>query len=610
MQGRPQIRSNQLITTYGPGAMLDLPEETVIISGIDNWRYHPPKPVRTINEPRLCDKIRIVLQLERVPSLRLPPLAEQDNRASSCIAAWPFPQWMIVADEDEAEEDRTGMFRRRRLVSALQLTDRERRRKRFKATPIRFVRACEAGHIGDIDWYFFVHQGGTSCRRCELSICESGSSGDLGSMEIVCGCGARRRLIDMENQRGSLGRCDGARPWLGNAARESCDEVNKLLIRTASNTWFPQLLTVISIPPLAQELANLVERHWDKFVAVENGQVLSAFLKIPAIAADLSNYNQADIMATIEAKRHQTPKAPIKYDEFEAFIRAGTGAGGYGTNDPDFRVEELSRPRWSHEMPENISRTISRVLLVHRLRKVSALVGFTRFSAATADVNGELDTRIRRAAISKDNARGWFPAMESRGEGIFIEFRPEIIREWANRAEVLTRKSELMEGIKLWQQYNPSSSLDDPGLVYYLLHSISHLLLTAIVLDCGYPLSSLGERIYAIPANEGVPARYGILLMTGASGSEGTLGGLVAEGERLRHHLARAVEMAKLCANDPICGFHKPSPNDQASLVGSACHGCLFLPETACEMRNDFLDRALVVDSIGPPGVGFFGNGV
>lgn len=608
MSGRPQVRSNQLITTYGPGAMLDLPEETVIISGIDHWRYHISKPAQVIEEPRLCEKIRADLGLEHYPSLRLPPLAEKDVRSSPCIAAWQFPQWMIVADEDEAEKSQRAGFRQRRLVAASQLTDSERKRKRLKATPIRFVRACEAGHIGDIDWYYFVHRGNKDCRS-ELTLYELGSSGDLGSMEIVCGCGARRRLIDMENQPGALGRCDGARPWLGDSARESCGMVNKLLIRTASNTWFPQLLTVISIPPLAQELANLVEKHWNILIAVENSQLLTGFLNIPAIAADFANYNPTDIMEAINSKRHQAPRQPIKCDEFEAFIRAGAGDGGYGADDPDFRVEELPEERWSLGMPGVIARKISRVLLVHRLRKVSALIGFTRFSAATADFNGELDTQIRRAAISRDNAKGWFPAMENRGEGIFIEFSAEAIHEWSRRNEVIDRDAELMEGMRHWQQSNSSSSLNYPGLPYYLLHSISHLLLTAIVLDCGYPLSSLGERIYAFPATGTAPARYGILLMTGASGSEGTLGGLVAEGERLRHHFPRALEMAKLCANDPICGFHKPSPNDQALLVGSACHGCMFLPETSCEMRNDFLDRSLVVDTIGSPGVGFFGNG-
>lgn len=608
MQGRPQVRSNQLLTTYGPGAMLDLPDETVIISGIDHWRYHISKPERRIEEPRLCEKIRADLGLENYPTLRLPPLAESDDRASPCIAAWPFPQWMIVADEEEADTGQTEGVRRRRLVALSQLTDHERKRRRLRATPIRFVRACDAGHIGDIDWYYFVHQGNKNCRR-ELTIYEYGSSGDLGSMEIACGCGARRRLIDMENHPGSLGRCDGARPWLGDAARERCGETNKLLIRTASNTWFPQLLTVISIPPLAQELANLVEKHWGTLEAVQNSQELTIFLRIQTIAADFENYDPADIMAAIDSRRHQAPSEPIKCDEFEAFIRAGTGVGGYGADDPDFRVEELPEAQWSRDMPTSIARTISRVLLVHRLRKVSALVGFTRFSAATADFNGELDTRLKRAEISRDNSKGWFPAMENRGEGIFIEFRPEVVNDWVRRTEVAARGVELMEGMRLWQQDNASSSLNFPGVPYYLLHSISHLLLTAIVLDCGYPLSSLGERIYSFPETGDKPARYGILLMTGASGSEGTLGGLVSEGERLRYHLARAVEMAKLCANDPICGFHKPSPNDQALLVGSACHGCMFLPETACEMRNDFLDRALVVNTIGSPGVGFFGDG-
>jgi hypothetical protein len=84
---------------------------------------------------------------------------------------------------------------------------------------------------------------------------------------------------------------------------------------------------------------------------------------------------------------------------------------------------------------------------------------------------------------------------------------------------------------------------------------------------------------------------------------------LVAEAGRLGHHMRRALEMGRLCANDPICGLHRPSENDPSLLSGSACHGCLFLPETTCEMRNDCLDRALVVDGIAASGVGLYGNG-
>ena len=38
--GRPrpagQIRQSQVITTFGPGAMVDLPEHSVLISGLDS----------------------------------------------------------------------------------------------------------------------------------------------------------------------------------------------------------------------------------------------------------------------------------------------------------------------------------------------------------------------------------------------------------------------------------------------------------------------------------------------------------------------------------------------------------------------------------------------
>jgi hypothetical protein len=30
----------------------------------------------------------------------------------------------------------------------------------------------------------------------------------------------------------------------------------------------------------------------------------------------------------------------------------------------------------------------------------------------------------------------------------------------------------------------------------------------------------------------------------------------------------------------------------------SPCHGCLLITETSCERRNDFLDRALVVETV------------
>ena len=82
--------------------------------------------------------------------------------------------------------------------------------------PVRFVRACPRGHVGDIDWHAFVH--GTTEKGCkrELFIEERGTSGDLDSIWIRCACGDDRAMSQAARMNlGALGMCNGARPWLG-----------------------------------------------------------------------------------------------------------------------------------------------------------------------------------------------------------------------------------------------------------------------------------------------------------------------------------------------------------------------------------------------------------
>ena len=74
-------------------------------------------------------------------------------------------------------------------------------------------------------------------------------------------------------------------------------------------------------------------------------------------------------------------------------------------------------------------------------------------------------------------------------------------------------------------------------------------------------------------------------------------------------HLARALDTAALCSNDPICAQHSPdSSMEKRWLHGAACHGCTLVAETSCEMRNEYLDRALVVPVLGMPDAAFFGE--
>jgi hypothetical protein len=471
--------------------------------------------------------------------------------------------------------------------------------KRYPVVPVRFVRACRRGHVGDIDWHAFVHGAEHAHKDCtrELVIEERGTSGDLDSIWIRCACGEERAMSQAARwDLGALGRCNGSRPWLGPGNREGCGEQNRLLIRSASNAYFPQLLSVISIPDITDEVDRAVEVLWESHLSVvESEDDLKLFKKTPLVQQQLANISNEKIMAAIHRKRGGggTDERPVKEVEFEALSEAKEELG-VDEPDGDFFARCLPREAWAVSWLN----CLDRIVLVHRLREVVAQIGFTRFEAAVPDIQGELDMNVQRAPIGLDIS--WVPAIENRGEGVFLQFKSDAIKNWLDKASVKERDAQLQSGFDLWRHDHEGSHRQYPGLPYYMLHSLSHLLLTAISLECGYPASSLRERVYA------APGQYGVLIYTGSSDVEGTLGGLVEEGRRIQQHLRRALEMGSLCSNDPVCAFHRPRLQAQQPLLGSACHGCLLISETSCEQHNDFLDRSLVVSTIEQLGTEFF----
>lgn len=180
--------------------------------------------------------------------------------------------------------------------------------------------------------------------------------------------------------------------------------------------------------------------------------------------------------------------------------------------------------------------------------------------------------------------------------------------EWLFREEVKRRIDYLVKGHSRWlaeRSLKGKKERPFPGGPYVLLHTLSHLLIQSLAMRCGYPASSIRERIYTDVAG----GRYGILLYTGSPDAEGTLGGLVQQARTIADHLASALRSAALCSNDPICAQHAPGESLEGRwLHGAACHGCALIAETSCEMRNDYLDRALVVPVVGMHDAAFFGR--
>jgi hypothetical protein len=310
--------------------------------------------------------------------------------------------------------------------------------------------------------------------------------------------------------------------------------------------------------------------------------------------ADLRQYDLDDIwsemakrMNPIEHEDAGDEAADLKSPEWALFCNPHSAI-----TDPDFKLRPVAPPEGRH---------LESVVLVERLREVKAYVGFSRIDAPDlAD-----QSPAKRARISAEGP-SWVPASEVRGEGVFLRFSEHAIAGWEAKVRETGTLEPLRRAHTQWQTRSGRSgdtAAAWPGERFVLLHTLSHVLMRQMALDCGYSAASISERIYTGPEGD---SAAGILLYTTASDSEGTLGGLVHLGQtaQLERLLNAALAEADLCSSDPLCAEHDPE-GGSAPLHGAACHACLFAAETSCERGNRYLDRR-VLASVGQNPMNFF----
>lgn len=220
---------------------------------------------------------------------------------------------------------------------------------------------------------------------------------------------------------------------------------------------------------------------------------------------------------------------------------------------------------------------------VRTLNMVSVLCSYSRLQPVAFGTI--FDPAISRHVTKEGIGTKFLPCVQSSGEGFLIVFENSTIVDWYESAllnsDFKTRLGSHQKALTRIDFLNSSNNKDYAMCKYILLHTISHLLIKQLEYVCGYPATSLQERIYA---SSGLHA--GIMIYT-VSGSEGSFGGIVTMVERgdLNQILFEAIDKAMYCANDPVC--YKQS---------SVCFSCSLLPETSCESFNSLLDRSFVVD--------------
>ena len=200
------------------------------------------------------------------------------------------------------------MTRSRRLLPRMAQTKSmfiDEDRKARPVVPVRFVRACRRGHIGDIDWHGFVHAGGADAP------CRPSSGSTSGARAATCPRSGPLRvrpgaqIAEATQPEGRALETATGRPRLGKFAEECCEEPNRLLVRTASNAYFSQTMSVISLPEEDKALGRAVNQVWEHYLKHVNDleDLRYERRKRPPVQAALEGFSDEEILEEIRESR-------------------------------------------------------------------------------------------------------------------------------------------------------------------------------------------------------------------------------------------------------------------------------------------------------------------
>ncbi|EFO81538.1 hypothetical protein OSCT_0554 [Oscillochloris trichoides DG-6] len=549
-----KLRPSQIITTFGPGAVVDLPEESIMIAGIDLW---PQGAI--IQETRLQQALE-------VKHFRAPAIGNFEGDVP-CVR---FPLNRVCINKD------CSLISRSKSCPECG----------SDTYPARLIVICADGHADDFPWFWWVHRSKKCSGTPKLRLVNQGRTATLADLVVKCStCNQQQSLAGALGAKAVGTTCKGKHPWLPGMPDVHCSATPRSVLRGASNVYFSSLLSALSIPPWTSPMQVAINTHWSTLLPIATNEALQRSL-IPALP-EFAGFNLEDVIRAIKERISGTTTLnTLRQEEFRAFRNPGTGI-----NHTDFQICD-------EPIPVGFEPYIKRVILAQRLREVRVLRGFTRIDPADAD---NVDAPLAPIMV---NSQDWLPAVEHRGEGIFLELDESRVAAWEADNRVCQRIEGMFQANNKWREQRGLKPLGSllPRIV--LIHTLAHLLIRQLSLDCGYSSSSLRERIYT-----GVDM-CGLLIYTASADSDGSLGGLVQQGlqNRLGATLRSLLENARWCSSDPLCTEHQPLLTGQ--IKGAACHACCLISETSCEASNRLLDRALVCNLPSLPSIGFFDHGI
>ena len=604
------LRRSSVITTHGPGSIVDFRAPgcgapiSGVISGLEWWDDAAADGFQGVRHRQWINEVRLQARLH-VAGFRLPPVKpdnqrrrgkEREDNNVDVLPVIRFPSWLQCPSCDRIKSapqwgQSAGSPERWCESPGCSVGN-----ERSYAVPVRFIVACSQGHLGEFPWKWWI---GCRCKRPKLylktrgpglggKLVECGMKGCVGTPRSLEGCFRKTAL-----QERGLG-CQGREPWLRRHEEGSaqCGEEPRVLQRGASNVYYGSTLSALSIPPFSSDLSSVFGRYWEnlKDKSPEDWPALIKLLDLDKEIGEPVDVLVARLSEWKAALDADDPSQALEWAEYMQFRRSGERP----VADADFSTQPV-------DPPLELAPYIASVVQASRLREVRALLGFTRISPPSG-VFAAGGQELGRIYLQKPN---WLPGIAMQGEGIFLRLSTERLAAWSSLDQVRDRAMPFVEFVRERLRSEDDQRPVDEALAarFILLHSLSHALMRRLSLDCGYSSSALRERLYV--DSEPHPME-GILIHTGSPDSEGTLGGLVRQGDptRLWETLSGALAEMAWCSSDPVCITGTATLSSPQN--GAACHACLLVPETSCQHFNALLYRALMVGTERDPTIGFF----
>lgn len=551
-----ELRPNQIITTFGPGAIVDAVKDSVTVLDTNYWQTKGNK----IIDGRLASYLG-------VDCFYMPRSSRYGDLP---VTTFPYMHVCSNLGCGRIFDARDNFNLERYLRFGITCPDCQR-----PAYPSRFITICEKGHMSDFPWHWWVHRGDCNCKG-QLRLYSTGNTSTLADMWVECTCGARRSMSGATQKDNFDGQhCPGLHPFRPRSKREKCDRDVIPSQRGASNVYFSVTRSAISIPPWVNPLHNLIDEHFR--LLVEMRELIGEEGVNKIYEKYFSEYPRDEFDIAL-AKRLDDIKefTEIKRMEYDAITHHDDPV--YRCNKKHFKAEE-------DPLPQYLIPYFSRIIRITRLREVKVLLGFTRVDAPDPDA----DEQPNIVYLNKGSkGERWLPAVDINGEGVFIEFNQDSLKTWLSNEKVSALSKAYESGYKAYCDSREWKVTALRNAVYTLIHTFSHLLIKQMSMESGYSSTAIRERIYF------GDKMAGVLLYTGSPDKEGSLGGLVELGaiEHMIPIMRNAFQEALLCTNDPECLHNQPSGEN---INGAACHSCCMISETACENGNRILDRGLVV---------------